>query len=799
MTITQPKQAIFCVLLFLIGTAYLAYESQHFEMDASADTLLVKDNKHYIRTQQAAQKYAPEEFILVAYKPNSEDIYSKDVLNILVELSQKFKSLERVESVTSITNVPLFAAGEVSLSGDFNAADLSWENAQYDAQTMRLTLKKHPLYEGLLVNPAHDAVSIQVVFKSNAKIDQLDNQIIDIQSQMLVGQLSQQQQQTLDSLNQQRQKINQDIEEQRNKEIKQIREILVPYQNKGTFYLGGANLLGHQLIKIISNDLVVFGSAIAVVVSLVLLFLFRSFRFALLPMLSCAVAVLCTLGLLAILGLKVTVISANVIALQIILTLAVIIHILVQYQENSQQTSNISHAELMQKTLKDKVKPCFYAALTTMIGFASLIFSGIQPVKSFGYMMVIAMSVSLLVSLVFFPAICSLVFNDKQRITRHGLIHRCLTGFAAASNRFSKSFIVLGGVILVVSALGALKLSAENSFLNYFDESTEVYQELTFIDRQFGGSTPFDLIYDLPTSAEKSDLVISAENAQRVRKLHDVMASEDAIGSVTSIADFLRIAQVVRGKPATEYEITALYNTLDEDLKKQIFNAYFSIEDNQIRISSRVKDSTQGLNRERLVADIKGKLADAGIAAENYQLTNLFILYQDILSRLIQSQINTLGIVYAVMLLVLWLIFRSFRIALIALVPNLITTGAILGFMGFMHIPLDLMTLTIGAIAMGISVDDTIHYIHRYQHELKTDSQQDLIKKTNQTVGYALFYTTLVIVLGFFALFFSDFVPSVLFGLLTGFAMILALLTDICILPAMLKTFIPNNKSVAKV
>ncbi|WP_017445106.1 efflux RND transporter permease subunit [Gayadomonas joobiniege] len=789
MQITQPKMALFIVLVFFFGSVYLGYQSQNFEMDASADTLLVKDNKHYIRTQQANQKYAPEEFILVAFKPKAEDIYSAEVLNLLVEISNKFKQLGRVKSVTNITNVPLFAAGDISLSDSFNADDLSWQNARYNANTMRLTLQKHPLYEGLLVNPAHDALSMQIVFKNNPEISKLDKKIVSIQKKMLTGELSADQQNELDELTEQRKQISQQVDQTRSEEIRQIREILTPYQDKGEFYLGGANLLGHQLLKIISSDLVIFGSAIVIVVTLVLLVLFRSIRFALLPMLSCAVAVICTLGLLAILGLKVTVISANVIALQIILTLAVIIHILVQYQENSEQAKDINHAQLMQQTLRDKAKPCFYAALTTMIGFASLIFSGIQPVISFGYMMVIAMSVSLLISLVFFPAICSLVFNDKQKIVRHSLIHAFLTGLANASNRFSKSFILLGVGILAVSMIGALKLTAENSFLNYFDESTEVYQELTYIDQEFGGSTPFDLIYDLPEQQAKPDLIISAANAQQVQKLHDIMASDPAIGSVTSIADFLRIAQVVRGKPATEYEITALYNTLDDDLKNQIFNAYFSIDDQQIRISSRVKDSTEGLNREQLVADIKQKLADAGIAAEDYQLTNLFILYQDILSRLIDSQINTLGLVYLVMLVVLYLIFRSFRIALIALVPNLITTGAILGFMGFMEIPLDLMTLTIGAIAMGISVDDTIHYIHRYQHEMKQGSN-DLIKSTNQTVGYALFYTTLVIVLGFFSLFFSDFVPSVLFGVLTGFAMILALLTDICILPAMLKKFV---------
>ena len=782
---------LICVIfIFLIST--LAWQAKYFEIDASADTLLVDNNKHYILSQLADQRYGSEEFILIAFKPNNAALFSASNLNTLVDIADKIEQLPRVKQVNSIANMPIFSAAD-NVSAD--VANLTWEKQKFDKQTLSLSLKKHPLYEGLLINQAQTALSLQVVFNSQADIEAVNNDIIAIKQHLLNRDLTKRELNSLAQLKKQQQNLNKQLEQTRINEIEKIRTILAPYKKVGSFYLGGNNLLSYELIQIIQSDLVLFGSLIFIVIIMLLWFLFRQLSWVLLPIVCCATSVVMTVGLLAALNFKVTVISANVFALQIILSLAMIIHLIVHYQELVLKHSHWSHQQLVLATIKEKIKPCFYAGLTTTIGFGSLIFSGVQPVISFGWMMVVAMLVSFIVSLVFFPALLLAIFNKQAFVKQHKKIENGMSATASFVKARPKSIIFTSLLLTLVGILGCFNLSAENSFLNYFSESTDVRKELSFIDQEFGGSTPFDLLLDIPDEQIKSGLVISASTVQTITAIQNMLAKQQAIGAITSIADFTKIAQVVNAKPLTEYELTALYKSLDTELQQALFGAYFSEKKQQIRISMRVQDSTQDLNRADLLAKIHQELANIGIPKQQYTLTGLFILYQDVLSRLVDSQVLTILIVYAAMAVTLMIIFSSIKVAWIALVPNIITTSVIMGILGIFAIPLDLMTITIAAVAMGISMDDTIHYIHRYLAELKREpnNAKAWVKRTNLSVGYALIYTTTVIVIGFGSLVFSNFVPSMLFGLLTSIAMVVALLTDITTLPVLLKKYLTSH------
>ncbi len=788
---TRVWAYITCII-FASLTAIFAWQAKHFEIDASADTLLVDNNKHYILTQLADQRYGSEEFILIAFKPKNLQLFSTTNLNALSKIGSEIAKIPRVKQVKSIANMPIFSAADV-VSAEMT--NFTWEKQKFDEKTLSLSLKKHPLYEGLLINKEQTALSLQVVFKSDVKLEQINHDIIAIKRHLLTRELAEQELIALEKLKQQQRKINKQLEQTRIDEIEKVRAVLKPYKKDGDFYLGGNNLLSYELIQIIESDLVLFGSLIILVVIVLLWFLFRQLSWVILPIVCCATSVVMTIGLLAALDFKVTVISANVFALQIILSLAMIIHLIVHYQELVLKNNDWSHKKLVLATIKQKIRPCFYAGLTTTIGFGSLIFSGVQPVISFGWMMVVAMLVSFIVSLVFFPALLLAIFSKQAFVKQHQKIEAAMTSTASFVKNQPKKIIFISALITIVGGLGCLKLSAENSFLNYFSESTDVRKELTFIDQEFGGSTPFDLLFDIPDDQKKPGLVISASTVQTVTAIQNMLAEQQAIGAITSIADFTKIAQVVNGKPLTEYELTALYKSLQPNLQQELFGAYFSEKDNQLRITMRVQDSTKDLNRADLLATIHQELLLMGIEKQDYTLTGLFILYQDVLSRLVDSQVLTILIVYGAMAITLMIIFSSFKVAWIALVPNLITTLVIMGVLGIFSIPLDLMTITIAAVAMGISMDDTIHYIHRYLAEIKLsqNSSKEWVKRTNLSVGYALIYTTTVIVIGFGTLVFSNFVPSMLFGLLTSVAMIVALVTDITTLPVLLQKYLTKS------
>lgn len=780
------------LVAFILLAAVLAWFSQNFKIDASAETLLLKNNRLYIETQLMNKRFSPQEFILVAYEAKDSAIFSEQTFQNINQMMGKFKELQRVDSVTSILNVPLLSLMP-KLDPDLNPDDLTWQTQRYSADKMKSVFTDHPLYTDLLVNQKQSATAIQVVFKSNPELEKIQNEIADLKKKVLTDKFTEADQKQVDKLNQQAEPLIAKLNKQRQSEIAKIYEITDSYQQQANIYLGGTHVLGFQLIQIIQNDLTLFGSAIGLVICLLLWILFRQWQWVFIPIFCCAISVIMTVGLFGMLDMKTTVISSNFIALQLILTLAIVIHLMVEYRQITAQNQDLDHAQLAQKTFLAKFKPCFYAGLTTSVGFGSLIFSGIQPVVAFGWMMIVAMLVSITVSLLLFPSLLTLL-SPAHKPLENRFSKAIIRFFSHIAEHYKIPTFMVAALIIVLGGIGAARLDVENSFINYFKSSTKTHQELSFIDQEFGGSTPFDLVYQLPEKEQQNDLAITAQGLQSMQKIQHVLEQFDAMGSTTSIVNFAKLAkQINDGLPLTEYELSVIYNLLDESLKEELLGAYFDPETQQLRISSRVQDTTEGLNRAELLKQIKQDLAAVDIKEDNYTLTNLFVLYQDILQRLFKSQIMTLGIVYIALFFVLLLIFKSLKVALIALIPNVISTLVVLGTMGWLKIPLDLMTITISAIAMGIAVDDTIHYVHRYLDESESHEANQAMHLSFQSVGFALLFTSLIITLGFSLLSFSDFVPSILFGLLTGLAMMMALITDLTLLPAMLSRFVKSK------
>lgn len=783
------RNAKLILLIFCLTGGIALWAAQQFKIDASAETLLLKNNELYVKTQVMNKRFSPQEFILVAYEPKTHPLFSEQTFHDIEQLSAEFRKLPRVVAVTNILNVPLLSLS-AKLDPDLKPEQFSWRTQHYSADKMREVFTDHPLFTDLLVNSKQTATAMQVLFKPDPQLLAIQNKIIDIQQKVLDGELTPADQDQIDDLKAQADPLEQQLTQSRQQEIEQIYHLISAYEQDANLYLGGAYVLGQQMIDIIQSDLLIFGSAIGLAICVLLFMLFQKIRWVILPLLCCALSVLITIGIFGLLDMRTTVISSNFIALQLILTLAVVVHLIVEFRQLEAKDQDASQIELLRQTFCNKFSPCLYAGLTTSVGFASLLFSGIQPVVSFGWMMIVAMGVSILVSLLLFPAVMALFKrgseSDSSKASRW-----FISLFSRATQKFPIVIIISTVLIGGLSIAGILKLDVENSFLGYFKESTQVRKELDFIDREFGGSTPLDLVYSIPANEQKHDLVMSAKTVQTLQKIQHVMNQYEATGNITSVVNFTELAkQINQGKPLTEYELTVIYKLLDASLTEQLLGAYFDEDTQQLRISTRIKDSTPNFNRAEFLERLRGDLETLQIDENHYSLTNLFVLYQDILQRLFTSQILTLGLVYLALTVVLFAIFRSVKVALIAVLPNILTTLMILGIMGWLGIALDLMTITIAAIAMGIAVDDTIHFVHRYLKELNNKDRTQAIQNTFSSVGYALLYTTTIIAVGFSLLSFSDFVPSILFGLLTAMAMLLALITDITLLPVLLHKFV---------
>jgi len=773
--------------LFIVVTVALGSQAPSFDIDASPDTLLTRDNALFTQTQLVNERFAPQEFLLVTYQPENHALFSPETFASIVNLSEDLLSLERVESVRSILNVPIFPEGSSMLRADLDLSSLTIEANDYPMEVLREQFTDHPIYTNLLVNEALTATALQVLFRNNEELQALEKDInaLNAQYQQQDG-LSAEEEAQLERLVLQVTPLRQELNRTRGEEIEQIRGFITKYEGDATIHMGGVHVLAGQLIEIISNDLVVFGIAIAIGICLMLLVLFRALRWVCIPILCCLSSILSTMGLFSLLGIKATVISSNFIALQLILTLAIVIHLIVQFRESSAAQPDASQRDLIKETLREKIGPCFFAGLTTSVGFGSLIFSGIAPVIAFGWMMIIAMGFSIAVSLTLFPVVLELLPKHTQR-KELAIFGATVSAFARAALSQKALIGIVSVGIAVVSTLGILRLDVENSFINYFKDSTQIHQELAYIDQEFGGSTPLDLIYTANDKPDNPDIVMTARTVQMLQLIQHRMKEHEAVGRVLSAVNLTDLARELNGAPLTEYELTTAYWLMDESFREDLLGAFYDPESGQARINIWIKDLTEDLNRAQLLTDIRAQMSEMGVPESDYQLTNMFVLYQDILQRLFSSQILTLGLVYTALFIVFLLIFRSPRLALIALVPNFLPTLAVLGIMGWLNIPLDLMTITIAAIAMGIAVDDTIHYMHRFQEERAEHGYEEAVERTHASVGLAILYTSLLIIAGFSMLAFSDFVPSILFGLLTSMAMALALLVDLCLLPILLR------------
>ena len=479
---------------------------------------------------------------------------------------------------------------------------------------------------------------------------------------------------------------------------------------------------------------------------------------------------------------------------------------------------------LLLETIKQMIKPCFFTVITTIAGFSSLILSGLLPVINFGWMMSLGVSISLIVTFLVFPVLLIELDRLKPNLSFENKFNlpEIVAKFAKNHGNFALFFTCM---IFIFSVIGVARLKVENSFIDYFKSTTEISKGMRVIDNQLGGTTILDVTLDFDANEielkkkeddfvsddldDLDDLLMEMDQQNnepkywftdykmtKIEELHDYLDSLDETGKVLSFATILKIGRSINnGNSLDSVQLGLLYEKLSKEYKEIILDPYISTDNNQARISLRVKDSDPKLRRNELIQEIKLNAPKTiGITSEKIKLSNILVLYNNMLQSLFSSQILTLGLVVVVLFSMFMFLFKSFKISLIALIPNLLSIGSVLGLMGVFSIPLDMMTITIAAISMGIAVDNTIHYIFRHKVEYnRNKNYESSMLKTHTSIGYALYYTTLTIIVGFSILVFSNFIPSIYFGLLTSLAMFIALFATLTIVPKLLALFKAYN------
>ena len=825
--LTYPKSIL---LLMLICIAALGYQARYLEIDASAETLLLEDDKDLAFTRKINERYGSSDFLVLTYSPKG-DLLADNTLNSLRKLSAELLALDRVESVDSILNVPLLESPPKPVSELIKNVP-TLESPGIDKALAKKEFLNSPIYRDNLVSPDFKTTALLI----NLHDDPLYRELLQQRNSLR----KKEKEQSLSSVEQlELEKVLRDFKNHRDKmrliehkNISKVRAIADNYRGEAKIFLGGASMVADDLITFIRSDLQVFGSAVFVFLMLTLWVIFRQLRWILLPLITCSFSVVTTSGFLGLFGWEVTVISSNFISIQLIITMAITIHLIVRYRELARLNPEMDQRQLILDSTIFMARPCTFAVLTTVVGFASLVLSGILPVMNFGWMMSAGIGVSLFLTFLIFPvllmqmpkAMPNTSFESRFALTKI---------FADITERHGKSILFISVAAFIISIAGAARLNVENSFIDYFKESTEIYQGMKLIDQQLGGTTPLDLIVNLEQSedefqqteqdsnaevevedeeefdafeeefeesAGEAQYWFTAEKMARIEKIHDYLNGLEQTGKVLSLGTMLKIGKTLNsGKPLDNFMLALLYNELPERFRKIIMDPYVSVENNEARFYVRIRDSEPNLRRNELLKQIQFDLKDKlDIPEGKWQLANLLVLYNNMLQSLFKSQILTLGVVIVAFLIMFIFLFRSITIALIAIFPNVLSIGVVLGFMGWMGIPLDMMTITIAAISVGIAVDNTIHYIHRFKHEFTIDRNYlAAMHRSHESIGYAMYYTSITIIIGFSILVLSKFIPSIYFGLLTGLAMLIALVAALTLLPQLLivlKPLGPENQ-----
>ncbi len=809
------------VLIILAAlTAVLGYRALDFKIDASTESLLLENDPDLRYAREVGTRYGIDDFVLISFAPHAGDLLEEANLAALRQLRDELEKLDQVASVVTLLDVPLLQSPPidyVDLSGGMPTLD----KGDVDKNLARIELRESPFYRDLLVSPDLHTAAIVVYLKSDSTYTQLvarRSELLDLKGD---GHLSAAQRaelkQVVKGISRQQDHIN----AVQHANIAAIRAIMDRHRGQGELFLGGISMIADDLITFVRNDLKIFGIGVFALLVVMLGIIFRRIRWVVLPILCCFASVVAMIGILSVFDWQVTVISSNFVSLQLIITMSIVVHLIVRYREYRAASPQANQRTLVESTVRNIFTPCLYATLTTLAGFASLMLCDIKPVIHFGWMMSAGIVVSLTLTFIIFPAVVLLLGKPDVPPARHFRIFS-LTGFTARlARKHGRAILTAAALFTMLSAWGISRLVVENSFIDYFKSSTEIHQGMKIIDRKLGGTTPLDVIIRFPSAAPDTeedpfadDLLPAGEEddnkywffedrMQIVEAVHDYLEALPETGKVLSLGTLLKMGRALNHHRSLDsIEMAVLYTKLPAEYKELLLNPYVSFEHNEARFAIRIKDSLESLQRDRLLRQIRSDLtAKFDLAPDDVRVAGTMVLYNNMLQSLFASQIKTMGFVALALLVMFLILFRSIKLALIALYPNLLSAGSVLALMGWLGIPLDMMTITIAAISMGIAVDDTIHYICRFREEIKRDGDYTAaLQRCHGSIGYAMFYTSEVIIVGFSILALSNFWPTIYFGLLTGLAMAVALACALILLPRLIvymRPFGPDRGSIS--
>lgn len=797
----QPLKTLALMALLCIGAAYYAKD---FSYDSSSDALVAQDDPELLYYNDISQHFGEKSFLFLTYMPRQGTLFQPEILAHIDELAQKLRAIEGVSNVTTILEAPLLKSPPVpvtELASGYNTL----KSPTVDMTAARLELTTSPIFRDLLISADGRTTALRIGLTPDEHLEALARERARLRR---VAHRTDAEEAALDKLEYDYRQAHMAYSRDRDVLIDNIRAVRDSALDKAVVYLGGVPMVASDMIRYVQADIIVFGSTSAVVMMGLMMIFFRRIRWVALPVVNAGVSVLLTVGLLGFFNQPVTVISSNFISLLVIFSISFSVHLIVKYHELLRKNPKKTHKQLVYETFTDKLEPGVYSALTTIVAFASLTTSSIIPVIDFGWVMCGAIGVAFVVCYTLFPALLLMMEKGNTRLTPEKT-PAMTTAMAKTSTKNAGLLIAFSLLLAVFGAVGVSRLSLDSRFIEYFKQRTEIYQGLAFIDRYLGGTIPMEIIlhfppYEAQEVAEDDDFFTAEEDpfpqrywftpdkVELLHKYHDYLATRPEVGKVLSLATLEQVARDFNdGKPLGAVELVAVLGAVPADIRHEFIAPYAAPEAGIMRISTRIHETGPMYPRNRLIEEIHAYgVQTLNLAPENVHVTGINVLFNGMLMDLFTSQTSTLIFVIVATLLMFTILLRSLSLAVLGLIPNVLAAALVLALMGFVGIPMDMMTITIASIVIGIGVDDAIHYLHHFKQGYAPGKNvKDVVKDSHRNVGSAMYITSITVVTGFLILVFSEFIPTVYFGILTALAMVLALFANLSLLPALLVKF----------
>jgi len=817
-----PKRVL-SLLLLLLALVISGYPQ--FRLDASADSLTLENDKSLDFFRETIQKFGSNDVMVLSYRPLSNQLFDRSELNRLDTFVKQLSDVQGVSSVLAITNLPLLYSPKQSIE-QLVAGTKTILDEGVDLQVASEEFFINPYYKGTFVSRDKLTTLVLLNLESNP------NYLADARERDELRALTNPtdaDKRRIAELDDAIYQMNIVSNQQSKQRVATIEGLMANFGEAAEIHLSGASTIALEMMQYIQNDMQTLGLVAILLVVVLLWLIFRQWQFVVLPIVVCSLCIAVMVGLLGYLQWSVTVISANFIAMLFIINIVVCVHLLVRYREIENNNPKNDTKTNILELVNQMAKPCLFNVITTMVAFTSLIVSDIRPVIDFGLMMALGVLISLFICFLIIPLGLLLTLTKTANLQLKAWLKPNFL-LPIVLNKYRIIWAVFT-CIVIVSVYGITKLEVENRFIDFFKKDSELVKTMIIIDTELGGTMPFEVVlfppqYD-PTSDETIDASsLSEEDAdlfdddddlfednefdtateqnqasnywwnvaglQEIDQFHKFLEQQPEIGQVLSVATGYEIAgDLLEGITIDDVVLTVLRNELGEDLQRTLLRPYLNDELNAARVTMRVKESTPNLRRGELIDRIHNYATnEMGWQQEQVHFTGLMELYYNMLISLFRSQILTISMVFFGILLVVTLLFRSLKIALLAVLPNVIASGSILGMMGLIGISLDFMSITIAAITIGIGIDFAIHFIYRYRYELQKGlAIKDAIDKANSSIGQSLSYTTAIITFGFSVFVLSNFIPSIYFGMLISLAMVISLFGTLTLLSSLLAKY----------